>query len=84
MTTAVHGIRSILAEGLERGLIQAGRDLEYLLFIDSDRRTSEWAMRLHNAIALIDRARESGISDDEIRAALAVGLFPGLFCPRPD
>jgi hypothetical protein len=71
-------LEDILGEELERGLIQAGRDLEYLLFIDSKRRTAEWSMRLHNAIALIERARESGFTDDQIRTAVAIGLFPDL------
>jgi hypothetical protein len=71
-------LEDILGEELERGLIQAGRDLEYLLFIDAQPRSAEWSMRLHNAIGLIKRARESGFSDDTIRTALAIGLFPEL------
>jgi hypothetical protein len=72
-------VEQFIAEELERGLLQGGRDLEYLLFIDGQRRQADWTMRLTNLIAVIDRAREAHLSDDEIRTAIAMGLFPELF-----
>ncbi|HXP92318.1 MAG TPA: hypothetical protein VN905_02495 [Candidatus Binatia bacterium] len=77
-------VQETLAEELRRALIQGGRDLEYLLFIDSKRRTAEWTMRLRNLVAVIERARETGFADDEIRVAVSVGLFPELFGARID
>ncbi len=72
-------VEETLGEELQRGLIQGGRDLEYLLFIDSKRRTAEWTMRLRNLVAVIERARETGFTDEEVRATVAMGLFPELF-----
>ena len=70
-----------LADELTRGLIQGGRDLEYMLFVDGERGDDEWSMRLENLIGIIERARLGGQSDAEIRAAVAMGLFPELFAP---
>lgn len=72
-------IEQFIAEELERGLLQGGRDLEYLLFIDGERREPDWTMRLSNLTMVIERAREAGYSDENIRTAVAMGLFPELF-----
>lgn len=68
-----------VSEELERALVQGGRDLEYLLFIDAGRRSADWSMRLTNLIGIIARARDARFSDEEIRTAVAMGLFPEFF-----
>jgi hypothetical protein len=72
-------IEQFVSEELERALLQGGRDMEYLLFIDAARNQADWSMRLTNLVGIIERARDAQLTEDEIRTAVAMGLFPEFF-----